>query len=195
MDILTIPLFPLHTVLFPGGRLPLRIFEPRYLDMISHCVKTESPFGVCLIDNGGEAGKAARPRDIGTLATVTDWNRLPDGLLGVIAEGGTRFCLRSTTVERNQLLTGQIALIPDDTLADVPSDSLELVELLKHLIKETSPSYSVSEDKFDDAAWIGFRLAEVLPLEPGFKQQLLEMSSPIDRLQLLHEVVEDLTEG
>ena len=190
-----IPLFPLNTVLFPGGPLPLRIFEPRYLDMISHCVKTESPFGVCLIDNGGEAGIAARPREIGTLATVTDWNRLPDGLLGVIAEGGTRFCLRSTTVERNQLLTGQIALIPDDTLADVPSDSLELVELLKHLIKETSPSYSVSEDKFDDAAWIGFRLAEVLPLEPGFKQQLLEMSSPIDSLQLLHEVVADLTEG
>jgi Lon protease-like protein len=195
MDTLTIPLFPLHTVLFPGGRLPLRIFEPRYLDMISHCVKTASPFGVCLIESGEEAGKAAQPSEIGTLATVTDWNRLPDGLLGVIAEGGTRFCLRSTQVERNQLLTGEIALIPNDSLEDVPPASLELVELLKHLIKETSPSYTVSEDKFDDAAWIGFRLAEVLPLEPVFKQQLLEMSSPIDRLRMLQEVVEELTEG
>ena len=91
MGDVTLPLFPLHTVLFPGGLLPLRIFESRYLDMISDCLRNDRGFGVCLISAGREVGDGAECFDVGTLARIQDWDSTPDGLLGIIARGEQRF--------------------------------------------------------------------------------------------------------
>lgn len=113
MEALSVPLFPLNTVLFPGGPLPLRIFEPRYLDMVARCVKNDSCFGVCLIEDGKEARDAAVPHSIGTLARIIDWDKLPDGMLGIVALGSDRFHIDSTDVESNQLIHGTVTLLPN----------------------------------------------------------------------------------
>ena len=101
----SIALFPLNTVLLPGGPLPLRIFEPRYLQMVSECLKHDRPFGVCLIAKGKEAGEAPVAHEYGTLARIEDWSQLPDGHLGITARGGERFIVRNTRVAANQLVT------------------------------------------------------------------------------------------
>ncbi len=192
MYTLTIPLFPLNTVLFPGGPLPLRIFEPRYLDMVSDCVRASRPFGVCLISEGSEVGAAAAPHDIGTLASIIDWNRLPDGLLGITAEGGDRFSIHSTTEQPNRLLTAEVAVIPEDAIAGVPTRFARLVELLREAIQHAGPLYTAMDYRFDDAGWVSYRLAELLPLDNAIKQRLLETSSPVERLELIHGTVREL---
>jgi len=106
LNTLTISLFPLNTVLFPGGPLPLRIFEPRYLDMVSKSLKHSQPFGVCLIREGDETGRPAEPHPIGTFAHIVDWDQLSDGLLGITARGGERFFVNRYDVGTNQLLVG-----------------------------------------------------------------------------------------
>ena len=98
-----VPLFPLHTVLFPGGPLALRIFEPRYLDMVSECLRNDQPFGVCLIQSGNEAGVAASPHLTGTFARIVDWQSGDDGLLSISARGEQRFHVQETRIERDQL--------------------------------------------------------------------------------------------
>ena len=113
MPTLSIPLFPLNAVLFPGGPLSLRIFEPRYLDMVSHCLKTDSAFGVCLIQDGKEAGPAAVPHSIGTLARIIDWDKLPEGLLGIVVLGSHRFVIESTEIGNNQLVSGTVKVLPE----------------------------------------------------------------------------------
>ncbi len=195
METLNIPLFPLQTVLFPEGPLPLRIFEPRYLDMVSQCLKTDSPFGVCLIRQGQEVGTAADAHRIGTLASIVDWNRLPDGLLGIVAEGGERFSIENTKVQPNQLLIGEVALLPEDPVVAIPEKHRMLVNLVRHLFEERQDLYAGREHRFDDAGWVSFRLAESLPLEPAFKQRLLEISSPLERLAELQVIVNELADG
>lgn len=195
METLNIPLFPLQTVLFPGGPLPLRIFEPRYLDMISACMKAQSPFGVCLIRDGREAGQVSEPYDIGTLAMIVDWHQLPDGLLGVVAEGGERFSIESKSLQPDQLLTAKVALIPEDPIVAIPEKHRMLVNLVRHIIEEQGVTYASTEHRFDDASWVSFRLAESLPLEAVFKQRLLEMTSPLARLEELQQVINELADG
>jgi len=195
METLNIPLFPLQTVLFPEGPLPLRIFEPRYLEMVSQCMKTESPFGVCLIREGQEVGPAPDGYSIGTLATIVDWNRLPDGLLGIVAEGGERFSIESTATQPNQLLVGQVVLLPEDPIVPVPEKHRMLVNLVRHVFEERQDLYAGAENRFDDAGWVSFRLAESLPLDLSFKQRLLEISSPLERLAELQAVVNELADG
>lgn len=192
MDTLTIPLFPLSTVLFPGGPIPLRIFEPRYLEMVSHCVKKQTPFGVSLIRDGKEAGTPAEPHEIGTLATIVDWHTLPDGLLGIVAEGGDRFTIQDTKLQSNQLLTAEVALIPGDPVIALPSKYVKLGHLLSEIIEEAGPLYASIQRHFGDASWVSYRLAEILPLDTVVKQYLLEMSSPLTRLTHLQSALRNL---
>ncbi len=192
MDTLTIPLFPLNTVLFPGGPIPLRIFEPRYLEMVSHCVKKQTPFGVCLLRTGQETEIPAEPYEIGTLATIVDWHTLPDGLLGIVAEGGDRFTIKKTELQSNQLLTAEIALIPGEPLIDLPSKYAKLGHLLSEIIEDAGPLYATVQRHFDDASWVSYRLAEILPLDIVVKQYLLEMSSPLTRLTHLQSALRNL---
>ena len=113
VETLRIPLFPLNTVLFPGGLQPLKIFEQRYLDMAAACMKDNSPFGICLIDKGGEVGRAAVPHGVGTLATITNWEMEQLGILMITAQGGRRFRIIETQVGDGHLLEGTVELLAE----------------------------------------------------------------------------------
>ena len=188
-----VPLFPLGTVLFPEGKLPLRIFEPRYLGMVSRCLKQESPFGVCLIQDGKEVGQQALPFNIGTLANIVDWHRLPDEFLGIVGEGGARFRINETEMQRDNLLTGSVFLIPEEPRIDVPSTHQHLVTILKGIYQENSSLISPEVTHYEDANWVSYRLAEHLPVENEFKQKLLEITGAADRLDIIERVVGALT--
>ncbi len=188
---LSIPLFPLNTVLFPGGPLPLRIFEPRYLDMVSHCLKTDTAFGVCLIQDGKEVGKAAAPHRIGTLAKIVDWNQLPEGLLGIMVVGGDRFAIDSTQTADNQLLTGEVTVLPEPVAEVLPPELAILPKLLEQIISEAGPLYDSIQRDYEDTNWIGYRLAEILPLEPQIRQELLEQDNSIERLRQIYANIKE----
>jgi len=189
MSSLRIPLFPLGSVLFPDGPLPLRIFEPRYLHMVSTCMKTDSAFGVCLIREGREVGEAAEPHNIGTLASIVDWAQLPDGLLGITALGGQRFQIDSKEIGKEQLITAEVDLIPEDPKVDVPDQYTQLVELVRRVLNQPDTLYEGLDWKLDEASWVGNRLAELLPLSMSEKQELLETTDPVLRLSQLHEAI------
>ena len=168
-----VPLFPLNTVLFPGGPLPLRIFEPRYLDMISACLKDDAAFGVLLIREGAEVG-AATTRDVGTLAKVTDWYQGSDGILGVTALGTDRFRLLSSRRQTDGLNVGDIELLPPPPTMSVPAGYAGLPPILETVLDDLGRLYENLERRPDDAAWVAWRFAEILPIDLGKKQAMLE---------------------
>ena len=195
MDTINIPLFPLGTVLFPGGPLPLRIFEPRYLDMISDRMKRQRPFGVCLLSSGSEVGGSAEPHRIGTLANIVDWNQLPDGFLGIVVEGGDRFTIQTTQTQPDLLLTGDVVAFPPDPIEPVPEEYQHLVELLQDLIKQAGTFYATITQDFEDSGWVSYRLSELLPIDVEEKQRLLETSSPFERMRRLSALVDVIAEA
>ena len=181
-----IPLFPLGTVLFPGGEIALRIFEPRYLALVRDCTRHASGFGVCLILEGSEVGAPASTAAIGTLAHIVDFEARQDGLLGIVARGGARFQARSTRVRDNGLVHGEVRFWPDEPVIPVPPEFGLLATILERLIEQVGGPHAKAERaRFDDASWIGFRLAEMLPLAMPERQQLLQFTDPLQRLQQL----------
>ncbi len=187
-----IPIFPLHTVLFPDGPLPLRVFEPRYLDMISTCLKGGTGFGVCLIRDGSEVGEAATTYEVGTVALIHDWHTRHDGLLGITARGEARFRIVSEEVQRNQLLMAEVEILPAEASTDIPAEYLHLADLLRHIIGQIGHRYADLPARYGDASWVGFRLAELLPLRLAQKQYFLQLNDPIQRLERLGAVLESL---
>lgn len=180
MESVDIPLFPLNTVLFPGGPLSLRIFERRYLDLVRDCARNGSGFGVCLILQGRETGEPAVPAAVGTFARIVDFYTLEDGLLGIRASGGTRFRVERSRVRDNGLAHGEVQFWPDEQVVAVPPEHGLLATILERLLdKMKSPFERAS---LDDASWVGFRLAEALPLENRERQHLLQMTDPLERL-------------
>lgn len=178
----TIPLFPLNTVLFPGGVLPLRIFEPRYLDMVSNCLRTETGIGVILIKEGSEVGDAARPHDVGTMTSICYWNKRKDGLLGVTLRGEKRFKIISQTIEPSQLIMAEVEILPDEVESPVETEYQHLVDLLQEIIGQLEPPYTTMPTHYDNANWVSARLIELLPLELSSKQKLLQTENPLERL-------------
>lgn len=183
-----VPIFPLNTVLFPGGPLPLRIFESRYIDMIGRCMKTDTPFGVVLIRDGREAGQATT-FDVGTLATIVDWYQGSDGLLGVTAVGGQRFRLIESRQEPDRLNIGKIELIPAEAAMPVPDQYQSLRAILENILDDLGRLYEALDRNVDDAAWLGYRFVEILPIDLVQKQQLLESSDTLARLALVNELL------
>jgi Lon protease-like protein len=190
MTTLTLPLFPLNTVLFPQGPLPLRIFETRYLDMVSQCLQTNSGFGVCLIKQGKEVGGSAITVDIGVVAKIVDWHQRHDGLLGISTVGEQRFKLNSVSLGANRLAMAEVNLLPLDSAIELPDDYLHLVDMLRRLIESTGHHYANLPKRYADAAWVANRLVELLPIEMSHKQLFLEMDDPILKLQQLAEMLE-----
>ena len=183
-----LPLFPLKSVLFPGGKLELRIFERRYLDMVAECSRTASGFGVCLILQGREVGEAAVPAAIGTLAQIVDFYTNRDGLLGICVSGGRRFHVERSRVRDNGLAHGEVTLWPDEPSVTMPPEFLLLATILERLLEKAGgPHGKAPRERFDDAAWVGYRLAEALPFDNRERQHLLQLGDPLDRLgQLMH---------
>ena len=193
-EIREVPLFPLHTVLFPGGPLALRIFEPRYLDMVSECLRNQQPFGVCLIQSGQEAGEAARPHLTGTFASIVDWQRGDDGLLAISARGEQRFHVLDTRVERDQLLRGTVQPLSPEPSAALPADNRYMTEVLDQLFEHASDAYGDVPKRADDASWVGYRLAEMLSLPMVRRQYFLELEDPLLRLSQLDEILRAMSE-
>lgn len=183
----TIPLFPLYTVLFPGGPLRLRIFEPRYLDMISRCMRESSPFGVALIVDGKEVGPA-KTVALGTTARILDFERMNDGLLGISARGEQRFRIQSVSVQADGLNLAEVEML-GETSAEVPEDLAGLSELIGQLYPRVSLLYDEVVPRLDDAGWVSARLAELLPIELSVRQVCLEQDDPVERLRYLASLI------
>lgn len=183
-----LPLFPLHTVLFPGGVMPLRIFETRYLDMMSACLRTDAGFGVVAIHQSSEVGsQPVSIHPVGTLARIVDFDRTDDGLLAITCLGVQRLRVVGHRVQPDQLLMGQVRWLPDDP-PQAPALSHEpLIRVLRDLLdtEELVPHPRFFAPDWEDAAWVGNRLAEVLPLPLSVRQALLEMTEPRQRLDIL----------
>jgi Lon protease-like protein len=178
-------IFPLHTVLFPGGTLPLKVFEQRYIEMTKACLRDSRPFGVCLIREGREVGTAAVPEPVGCLAIIEQWDMPQLGLFHLIARGSQRFRIREMRVAPNHLISATVELIPPDDAAVGPLCR----EVLQAIIEKVGPERFPAPVQLDDAAWVGYRLAEVLPLEARLKQELLELTDAGRRLERLRALL------
>ena len=183
-----LPLFPLKTVLFPGGVLPLRIFEARYLDMVSHCMRTDSGFGVVAIHEGNETGgQPTGIHPVGTLTRIVDFDQTEDGLLGLTCLGVRRLRVVSHRVQPDHLLMGQVLWLPDDPVESPLPSHAPLTRVLRDLLdnEELQPYARFLVPDWDNAAWIGNRLTEILPLPLHVRQALLGMLEPRQRLDIL----------
>jgi len=184
-----IALFPLHTVLFPGGPLPLRIFETRYTDMVRRCMREQQPFGVVLIQEGDEAGPVATTATIGCSARIADFYTLKDGLLGISCVGERKFRVLRVWRAADGLNMGEVDWIEPEPARALPGEYARLGATVRRAVDELSQQYQHVEKHFDDAAWVGARLTELLPIELNDKQVLLELDDPIARLGALLELV------
>lgn len=190
-----LPLFLLHTVLFPGGRCRLRVFEKRYMDMVSTCLKTQQPFGICLIRTGTEVGEAAWPYAVGTAAHVVEWDMLQAGILGISVRGGRRFHVDHTHVQPDALIVGEVQFLPDEPATPLSATHQRLSELLALIINEVGEQYYFPPAKLDDAAWVAYRLAEFLPVQNRLRQDLLEESDPLKRLDMVAVAIDAVQAG
>jgi Lon protease-like protein len=188
-----LPLFPLQTVLFPGGRLALRVFEPRYVDMVARCLRGENRFGVIAIREGAEVGSAVT-YDYGTSAEIVDWHQEQTGMLGVLAAGREPFRLLATRRQADGLYVGDVAWLDPPPDQRLTAAFEPLAELLRRLLAAL-PLYRDVAASFEDAAWVGGRLVELLPLGLAFKQSLLEMQNPLERLERLAAALERRNEN
>jgi Lon protease-like protein len=183
-----IPLFPLNTVLFPGGHLPLRIFEQRYIDMVRDCSRNNSCFGVCLTVISPDAAQTPSLSQVGTTAKISDWSTLPDGLLGIVACGQQEFSILDTRTLDNGLVIANVELFDQPVSVPMPPQFSLLSVIAGRFMDKVEKNYPDFEPtKLQDAVWVGCRLAELLPFGNSKKQRLLELTDPLDRLQLLVE--------
>lgn len=187
-----IPLFLLNTVLHSGGRLELRIFETRYMDMIKERLRSAAPFGVCLLERGEEVaaqGEAVVPHRVGTLANIVDWEMPQFGILNVVTNGGARFRVVEHHTMPDGLVRATVEVLPDPPLTPIPGDYARLVPMLRALIDalEDAPPQPY---RFYDSAWVADRWAELLPLPLEVRQRVLEMDDGVARLDAIYRFLE-----
>ena len=186
-----VPIFPLNTVLFPGGMLPLKIFEVRYIDMARECLRAGTPFGVCLIREGAEVGAPAVPFPVGCLARIVDCDVEELGVLKVRVEGTERFRLLATAVSKQGLILGDTEpLMAEAAIADTQGLA-ECADFLRKVIPAIGPERFGTPLRFEDASWVGFRLAEILPLRNDVRQKLLEITDAALRVGILHRFLRE----
>jgi len=183
-----LPIFPLGSVLFPGGTMALKIFETRYMDMAKVCLKNALPFGIALIVDGKEAGAPATPHRIGTTARIADWD-MPDlGVLRVSVKGEARFRIIEQHIEKNGLIVATVESIAADVEAVADSHEFEAcAQFLKKVILQINGTQHLQDDAMlMDASWVSFRLTELLPFSGTIKQKMLELTDARMRLEVLH---------
>ena len=184
-----IALFPLHTVLFPGGPLPLRIFETRYTDMVRNCMREQQPFGVVLIQDGEEAGPVATTATVGCSARIVDFYTLQDGLLGISCVGERKFSVLRVWRAPDGLNVGEVSWLEPEPRITLPEEYAQFGASVRRAVAELAEHYQHVEKHFDDAAWIGARITELIPIGLNEKQVLLELDDPIARLDALLSLV------
>lgn len=186
-----LPIFPLGSVLFPGGTMALRIFETRYMDMAKGCLKNALPFGIALIAEGNEVGIPATPHVIGTAARIADWD-MPDlGVLRVTVNGEARFRIIEHRVEKNGLIIGSVQNIEADTVSD-SGELYACATFLKIVLAQVGGADRAHDEAlFDDASWVSFRLTELLPFSATIKQKMLELTDAKMRLEVLYRFLRE----
>ncbi|WP_411852026.1 LON peptidase substrate-binding domain-containing protein [Stenotrophomonas sp. LGBM10] len=183
-DTTSLPLFPLHAVLLPGAALGLRVFERRYLDMLRECGRQDSTFGVCLILDGDEVGGPALPAAYGVEARIEDFDVGADGVLVLRLRGQRRFHVLRTRVRDNGLVLADVQWSPPDHDDELRPEHALLATVLEHIIEQAGAAFApVHPALLDQAAWVGWRLAELLPLQEPQRLQLLQQDDPHQRLQ------------
>jgi Lon protease-like protein len=185
-----LPLFPLRTVLFPGGLLPLRIFEARYVDMIGRCMREGSAFGVLWIVEGEEAGDVASLAQVGCSARIVDFESLPDGLLGILCRGERRFRLHQHWLQADGLHLGNVHWLADPAHTPLSDACRPLGNVLRKVIDEYGELARHLQPDFADAGWVANRFAELLPLSRAVRQRLLEIDDPAARLAAIAPMID-----
>lgn len=189
MEERAIALFPLHTVLFPGGVLPLKIFEQRYLELTKSCLRDQTPFGACLIREGSEVGAPALPQQIGCLATIAEWEMPQLGLFHLVTRGGLRFRIARTRTAANGLITADVeVLAPTPAPPEVDPTCRKVLQLI---IDKAGAGRFPAPIDLDDADWVSYRLAEILPLDLAEKQALLELDDAAERFVRLRRILDE----
>ncbi len=188
----TLPLFPLGTVLYPQGLMPLRIFEARYIDMVSASLRNSSPFGIVPLLRGGEVGRAADFHQSGTLATIAAWDQGPDGLLHIQIEGGDRFRIDAHTRQTDGLIIGEVETLAPASDSVIPQQFAYLSNLLREVFEQNRGQVPYESWQLDSALWVGHRLAEVLPLDMSNRIALLEASSGVAKLGMIDVILGEL---
>lgn len=185
-ELATLPLFPLHAVLLPGATLGLRVFERRYLDMLRESSRTGSGFGVCLILEGPEAGAAAVPAAYGVQAVVEDFDMGADGVLQLRLRGGRRFHVTHTRVRDNGLVMAEVSWCGPELDDELRPEHALLATVLEAIVEQAGSVYAAPTPiQMDQAAWVGWQLAQLLPLQDAQRLQLLQLDDPHERLQRL----------
>lgn len=189
-----LPLFPLHTVLFPGGVLPLKVFEQRYIDMTKACLSEDRPFGVCLVVEGDEVarpgGSPPEIAKIGTMARIRSWDMPQLGILHVATIGGSRFVIERQETQPSGLLVGKVKPLAAEAKVEIQPAQLPMVRLLELIATRIGPANFPDETAYDDASWVGYRLAELLPLPLPIKQSMLEVNDAAVRLGVLQQFLQ-----
>ncbi|HKK55088.1 LON peptidase substrate-binding domain-containing protein [Marinobacter sp.] len=191
---MNVPLFPLNSVVLPGGRIPLQLFEPRYLDMLTRCLKDDRGFVVVLLREGVETGKVAAFYDIGTYVRIIDFKQLDNGLLGITVEGQSKVSVVRSWQQQDGLNVGDVECLLAEGALRIPEYYAELPSVLRALFRHPVIQDLGMEVDYADARDVGWRLTELLPLDKQEKQRLVELQDPLDRLDRLNDLLEALEE-
>jgi uncharacterized protein len=179
----SLPIFPLNTVLYPGGLLPLKIFEQRYLEMTKACLRDGSAFGVCRIREGSEVGRPAVPEAVGCTASIAEWEMPHLGVFHLRCRGGQAFSLVETAMQSNGLIVGTVELLDDTEGEPVDKQTLLLCRrVLEEIVARVGEQYLFPPLQYENPRWVAYRLAELLPLDVATRQALLEARQDSERL-------------
>jgi len=193
--LMNVPLFPLNSIVLPRGRIPLQLFEPRYIDMLTRCLKEDRGFVVVLLREGGEAGPTAAFYDIGTYVRIIDFQQLENGLLGITVEGASKVSVVRSWQQEDGLNVGDVECLIEEAESEVPPHFGELPSVLRALFRHPVIRDLNMDIDYDDARDVGWRLTELLPLDKQEKQKLVELQDPLERLSRLQGLLEALEEG
>jgi Lon protease-like protein len=192
---MNVPLFPLNSIVLPRGRIPLQLFEPRYIDMLTQCLKEDRGFVVVLLRDGLETAHRAAFYDIGTYVRIIDFQQLENGLLGITVEGDRKVSVVRSWQQDDGLNVGDVECLLDEAESDVPDRYQELPSVLKALFRHPVIRDLGMQVDYEDARHVGWRLTELLPLDKQEKQRLAELQDPLERLDRLQDLLEALEQG
>lgn len=195
-----LPLFPLGAVLFPGARMALRVFEPRYVDLVRDSLKQNAPFGIIHIREGREVvlpGDDPMPRlmPIGTFARIVDWDAMPNGMLGIIVEGESRFRLLGAQQQQSFLIIGDVEPLPAEVALPLPERAQSLLPLMHQLLEHPAIRRLQMQPQLDDGGLLANQLAQLLPIPESDKFILLAEVDPLVRLDRLLQKLEDIDDA
>ena len=187
-----VPLFPLGNLVFPGGFLPLRIFEPRYHDMVRTCLRESRGFVVCPPARKQAGQRHVPPHEVGTYVTICDFDALDDGMLGITAAAEMRVRISTPYEARDGLWLGSIDRMASEPDVELPEQYAHLAELATELLAELGPPFDAGTPEPHSARWVGNRLAELLPIPIDVKAALLELNAPVDRVAQVAQFVQQM---